>query len=98
MLSEYNHPVFPVGIKGGKIGSLEILTNNPFVENIDTLTLYLGPKNQTAYYDYILNTISPKRIIFNPGTENQELQKLAEQKGIQTQTSCTLVLLSIDSF
>ena len=50
------------------------------------------------YYDYILNVIKPKRIIFNPGTENDELIALAQKNGIETEVACTLVLLSLNSY
>tara|TARA_B100000809_G_scaffold57505_1_gene53625 strand:- start:20273 stop:20638 length:366 start_codon:yes stop_codon:yes gene_type:complete len=98
MLSEHQHEVFPVGLRDGEIGVKEILTNSPLLENIDTVTLYIGPKNQPKYYDYIINTINPKRIIFNPGTENKELVRLASKKGIKTEEACTLILLSIDNY
>ena len=98
MLSKYNHPVFPVGLRKGKIEEHTILTDTPTIENIDTLTLYVGPKNQVVYYDYILNKINPKRIIFNPGTENPELEEMAKKKGIETEIACTLVLLSINNY
>ncbi len=98
MLSEKGHPVFPVGLRKGVINGHEILTSNPIIENIDTVTLYVGPKNQPPYYDYIINTIKPKRIIFNPGTENEELVSLAKEKGIKTEIACTLVLLSLNSY
>ena len=86
----------PVGLKKGVIFGKEILDirTKPEVDGVHTLTLYLGPKNQPDYYDYILD-INPQRIIFNPGTENEELRKLAEAKGINTEYSCTLTLLSI---
>jgi len=98
MLTEHNHPVFPVGLRAGKIEGLAILTDTPPIENIDTVTLYVGPKNQPVYYDYILNVIVPKRIIFNPGTENDVLVKKAQKKGILTEEACTLVLLSIGNY
>lgn len=98
MLSKHNHPVFPVGLREGMIEQHKILTNTPTIENIDTLTLYVGPKNQPVYYDYIVNQIKPKRIIFNPGTENPELLQMAEDKGIKTEIACTLVLLSINNY
>lgn len=97
-LSKYGHPVFPVGLRKGNIGDHEILTDQPLIENIDTLTLYVGPKNQPVYYDYILNKIKPQRIIFNPGTENEELINLAQQQHIETEVACTLVLLSVDEY
>ena len=98
MLSKHRHKVFPVGLRKGKIDDHDILTDTPEIENIDTLTLYVGPKNQPVYYDYILNVINPRRIIFNPGTENKALEKLAQTKGIQTEEACTLVLLSIGNY
>ena len=97
-LDAYNHPVFPVGLREGVIGKHKILTNTPIIKNIDTVTLYVGPQNQPVYYDYILNQIKPKRIIFNPGTENDELEQLAKEKGIATEIACTLVLLSLNDY
>jgi hypothetical protein len=98
MLDEHNHPVFPIGLRAGEIEGHQILVNTPIIENIDTVTLYVGPKNQPMYYDYILNQIKPKRIIFNPGTENPEFQKLAKEQGIETEIACTLVLLSTNQY
>ncbi|PCI94871.1 MAG: CoA-binding protein [Flavobacteriales bacterium] len=98
MLSEHGHDVFPVGLRAGKIGEQNILTDFPKIKNIDTISLYVGPKNQPVYYDYILNVITPKRIIFNPGTESEKLVNLAGKKGIQTEEACTLVLLSLGSY
>lgn len=98
MLAEHNHPVFPVGLREGLIKSHKILTDLPVIEDIDTVTLYVGPKNQPPYYDYLLNQIQPKRIIFNPGTENPELINEAKKKGIKTEIACTLVLLSTNQY
>ena len=98
MLSEKGHEVFPVGLREGEIDGNEILTNTPLLKNIDTVTLYVGSKNQPEYYNYILNQITPNRIIFNPGTENEEFQKLAQEKSIETEIACTLVLLSIGNY
>ena len=98
MLSEHNHEVFPVGLRAGEINGHKILTDSPAIENIDTVTLYVGPQNQPGYYDYIINTIKPKRVIFNPGTENEELVKRAQKKGIETEEACTLVLLSMGNY
>lgn len=98
LLAEKGHPVFPVGLREGMIGDYAILTEKPELKNIDTLTLYVGPRNQNVFYDYILKTIHPKRIIFNPGTENNELVKLAREQGIETEMACTLVLLSINNY
>lgn len=98
MLSEKGHPVFPVGIRNGKIENHEILLNNPQIENIDTITLYIGSKRQPDYYKYILKEIAPQRIIFNPGTENNELIDLAQKEGIKTEIACTLVMLSLEDY
>jgi predicted CoA-binding protein len=85
------------GIKKGEVLGKQI--QNEFPENHDfhTLTLYLSPNNQKAYYDKILN-IKPQRIIFNPGTENPELAQLAREKGIETVNACTLVLLNTNQY
>ena len=67
------------------------------VPDVDTVSLYLNPNNQKSYYNYILS-LHPRRIIFNPGAENAEFQKLAQDHGIQTQEACTLVLLSTGQY
>jgi len=96
-LIENDHPVFPVGIRKGTINGVPIITENKIIENIDTITLYVGTKNQKQWFDYILS-INPKRIIFNPGTENPVLENVAKKAGIETETACTLVLLSIGEY
>jgi hypothetical protein len=96
-LQNHNHTVYPIGIRNGKINDLDIITNKPTLENIDTVTLYVGPDNQPAWFDYIFS-LNPKRIIFNPGTENAEFEALAESKGIEALQACTLVLLSINQY
>ena len=96
-LLRHQHKIELLGKKEGKIGENEIKTGKPALENIDTVTLYLNPFRQKEYYDYILS-LQPKRIIFNPGTENEELCNLAEQKGIKTMEACTLVLLSTGQY
>ncbi|OIP04155.1 MAG: CoA-binding protein [Flavobacteriales bacterium CG_4_10_14_0_2_um_filter_32_8] len=97
-LANHGHEVFPIGLKAGTIEGHEILLNNPIIKDVDTVTLYVGQKNQPPYYDYILNQIKPKRIIFNPGAENAELEKMAQEKGIETEVACTLVLLSLGNY
>lgn len=96
-LKEYHHTVFAEGIRKGVIGETIISTEKKSYLDIDTITLYVGPQNQPSWYDYILS-IHPKRIIFNPGTENQELMQLAQENGIETTEACTLVLLSIGAY
>ena len=97
MLKKHGHEVVPVGLRKGTVAGLDIHTDRPLATNIDTVTLYVGTRNQPAWYDYILD-LKPKRILFNPGTENPELQRLAHERGIQTEEACTLVLLSIGQY
>ncbi len=92
-LTARGHPIVPVGIKDGRVQGQEILHGKPDVPAIDTITLYVGPQHQPEYYDWILR-VAPKRIIFNPGTENPELSRLAREQGIETVTGCTLVMLA----
>ena len=96
-LERNGHSVAAVGNKEGHIGEVAIQTGTPVIKEVDTITLYLNPQRQKDYYDYIFS-LSPKRIIFNPGTENPELVQLAHQKGIETEIACTLVLLSIGAY
>jgi predicted CoA-binding protein len=96
-LRAYDHPVVAVGRKKTKVKDVDIDTEKKAQEDIDTVTLYLNPDNQKEYYDYILS-LHPKRIIFNPGTENEELAAMAKQKGIQPMEACTLVLLSTGQY
>lgn len=96
-LSRHDHPVVAIGRRKGKVGDVEIDIEQKPLSNIDTVTLYLNPQNQKPYYDYIIS-LKPKRIIFNPGTENDELYKLAKQNGIEVMEACTLVLLSTGQY
>lgn len=92
-LRAYGHDVVAVGNKEGIINDIKIINGQPDLKNIDTITLYLGKANQEGYYNYILN-LRPRRIIFNPGAENPELKKMAEEKNIEAIEACTLVMLS----
>ncbi|SFW46319.1 CoA-binding protein [Chitinophaga sancti] len=96
-LTAHGHPVVAIGKKAAQIGNIPISTDHPSQEDVDTVTLYMNPGNQKEYYDYIMN-LHPKRIIFNPGTENDELAKMAGEKGIDTLEACTLVLLSTGQY
>jgi predicted CoA-binding protein len=91
------HPVKAIGKKKTNVLGIEIEADEIKWNDIDTITLYLNPANQKQYYDYILS-LSPKRIIFNPGTENPELAGLAAAKGIKTFEACTLVMLSTGQY
>jgi predicted CoA-binding protein len=91
------HSIVNVGIKTGEVAGVPIEKPETIHTDIDTITLYVGPQNQPPLYDYIINT-KPKRIIFNPGTENSELRRMAHENGIATDYACTLVLLSIGQY
>ncbi|HMR91016.1 MAG TPA: CoA-binding protein [Chitinophagaceae bacterium] len=86
-----------IGRKKATVAGVEIGTEKTPLKGIDTVTLYLNPVNQQEYYDYILS-LNPRRIIFNPGTENPELETMAREKGIQTLEACTLVMLSTGQY
>jgi uncharacterized protein len=92
-----NHPVIAWSKRKGSIGNTVFETEQRQFENIDTVTIYLNPGHQKEYYNYIFS-LRPKRIIFNPGTENDELMELAKKEGIVTQEACTLVLLSTGQY
>jgi predicted CoA-binding protein len=99
MLNAHGHEFIPVGIRTGKIFGKDILNirEMPPITGVHTVTMYINPVRQKPWYDYILG-LSPSRIIFNPGTENPELAKLAEELGIEIKYACTLVLLSSGRF
>lgn len=96
-LNNYGHPVRAIGRREGEINNTPIEVGHPSIEEVDTITLYLSPQNQVPYYEYMLS-LKPKRIIFNPGTENDDLEKLAEENGIETIEGCTLVMLSTGQY
>ncbi|MBE7176137.1 MAG: CoA-binding protein [Mucilaginibacter polytrichastri] len=91
-LVKNGHEIVNVGIKTGEVAGVPIEKGDEIHEDIDTVTLYVGPSHQPEYYDYIMNT-HPRRIIFNPGTENRELRERAKAEGIETLDACTLVML-----
>jgi uncharacterized protein len=91
------HPIVPIGTHKGKVAGEEIITEKPLLPDVDTVTLYINPFRQPAYYEYILS-LHPKRVIFNPGTENHEFEALLEQNGIDAIEGCTLVMLSTGQY
>lgn len=96
-LLAHDHPVKAIGLKEGSIDGVKIETGQPGFSDIDTVTLYVGPRNQKNLYDYVLK-LKPQRVIFNPGAENPEFEELLHQNGIQTEEACTLVMLSIGAY
>lgn len=97
MLAAKGHDIIAIGNKEGKIGEIPITTKWPENINIDTITLYINPEIQSSMESTILHA-GPRRIIFNPGTENLILEKKANEKGIETIQACTLVLLSLNQY
>ncbi len=99
MLEANGYDFVPVGIRKGEVMGKEILDirDRPQVSGVHTVTLYINPVRQQPWYDYILG-LAPRRIIFNPGTENPELREMAGEKGIETVYACTLVMLSSGRF
>ena len=93
----HGHKVMALGRRRGYVDSVEIMTDKAAADDIDTVTMYLGAAHQQEYYDYILS-LKPRRIIFNPGAENEELEDLARANGIQPIEACTLVLLSTGQY
>ena len=98
-LTENHHEIVPVGIKKGALFGKTILPirEHPPINEVHTITLYLGPRHQPEYYEYLLG-LKPARIIFNPGTENPEFMTMAEKQGIEVVEGCTLVMLSVGNF
>jgi predicted CoA-binding protein len=96
-LLAHGHEIELVGQKEGTVNEHKIKTNYPHLKEIDTVTMYVGPKNQPPLYDYILSQ-NPRRIIFNPGTENPKFEQLAKERGVEVEEACTLVLLATGQF
>ncbi|MDG1039724.1 MAG: CoA-binding protein [Polaribacter sp.] len=89
--------VFAIGAKKGTVVDVAIETEKVLFSDVDTVTLYLNPNRQKAYFSYVLK-LQPRRVIFNPGTENLEFESLLKENGIETEVACTLVLLSINQY
>lgn len=97
MLSNNGHEVWPLGRQEGEIAGNTIQTELPGWDNADTVTVYLRPENQEKYYESVFQ-YNPRRIIFNPGTENPEFKKLAEEKGVKVLEHCTLEMMEAGVF
>ena len=97
MLRIHAIPVVAIGNKAGVVADISYSKDRPMDSDIHTITLYLNETHQQEYYSYML-ALQPKRIIFNPGTENDELVTLATKQGIVCQEACTLVLLSTGQY
>jgi uncharacterized protein len=97
MLVEKGHSVLAIGQNGGEVAGIKIHTKAIPLANINTVTLYLNPVRQRDYYNYIVEA-KPKRVIFNPGTENPEFYQLLQLNNIKVEVACTLVLLTTNQY
>ncbi len=99
MLHHQKIPVITIGLKQGEIDGVKIhpSTDGPKIEDVDTVTLYVGPAHQSQYYDYVLS-LKPKRVIFNPGTENPEFEEKVRKAGIEVLEACTLTMLTVGNY
>ena len=93
----HGHQVLAIGNKEAEVSGVKITKAKKIIVDIDTVTLYLNKKNQEDYYDYIIG-LNPKRVIFNPGAENSELEDLLTKNNIAFEEACTLVLLSTGQY
>ena len=97
MLVAKGHSVLALGQNTGEVAGVKINTKAIPVKNIDTISLYLNPTRQRDYYNYIVDA-KPKRVLFNPGTENPEFYQLLDLNNIKYETACTLVLLTLNKY
>jgi predicted CoA-binding protein len=96
-LVAHGHAIVPIGSHPGQVAGVDIITGHPTVEGVDTVTLYINPGRQPAYYDYVAS-LKPRRVIFNPGTENEAWEAQLMAKGIEALEACTLVMLSTGQY
>lgn len=96
-LQKHEHDVVALAKRTGQVNGVQIQTHFPVEEELNTVTLYVGAKHQPHYYKHIID-LKPKRVIFNPGTENTEFATLLTENGIEAEEACTLVLLSIGNY
>ncbi|MFV0376691.1 MAG: CoA-binding protein [Mangrovibacterium sp.] len=96
-LRQHGHPVVALATRPGQVDDVVFETEAIDFGPIDTVSLYIGPEIQRGYVDYIIS-LHPKRVIFNPGTENDDFAQELEKSGIEPATACTLVLLSTGQY
>ncbi|GAB2774002.1 CoA-binding protein [Salinimicrobium soli] len=92
-----NIPVVGLGLRKGEVAGVKIENEKLPFKDIHTVTLYIGPHRQDEYYEYILS-LKPKRVIFNPGTENPEFYRILQKNNIEVEVACTLILLSTQQY
>jgi uncharacterized protein len=96
-LREHKHPVIAVGRTNAIVADISVQSETVPIPDLDTVTLYLNTENQKNYYEYIIDQ-HPRRVIFNPGAENPEFEKMLTDKGIKVMEACTLVLLGTGQY
>lgn len=96
-LLSYGHEIELLGVRPDVVFGKKVDIERKDYKDLDTVTLYIGPKHQPEYYDYVLS-LKPKRVVFNPGTENQEFEALLKKNGIVAEEACTLVLLGTGQY
>lgn len=97
LLQKHGHDICAIGLREMNIDGVKVFKDKHNFNDIDTVTLYLNARFQKEYYDYIIN-LKPKRVIFNPGTENPQLAQKLEENGITYENACTLVLLHTNQY
>ncbi len=97
LLVEKGHSFLAIGQNSGEVAGIKIQTKAIPLKNIDTITLYLNPLRQRDYYNYIVES-KPKRVIFNPGTENPEFYQLLQLNSIEVEVACSLMLLTTNQY
>lgn len=96
-LREEGQSTFAFGLKSGLVGDVQIKTNLDELPNIDVVTLYLNPERQSQYYEDIVD-LNPRKVIFNPGTENPQFYEILQENDIKVEVACTLVLLATGQY
>ncbi|MPR32566.1 CoA-binding protein [Salmonirosea aquatica] len=96
-LTQRGHSIVQIGLRQGEVAGVPITTQKENYTDIDTVTLYVGPRNQPEYYDYVIS-LRPRRVIFNPGTENTEFENRLLKEGIEPLEACTLVMLATGQY
>ena len=94
---KHGHEIEMLGMKEGEVAGHKILTGKPVLDDIDTVTMYVSPRNQPAFYEYVLK-LKPRRVVFNPGAENPEFEEVLQKNNIEALEACTLVMLSIGNY
>jgi hypothetical protein len=93
----HGHKVIPIGLRGGQIDGVEIITERKYISGVHTITLYVSAKYLADWTEYLFS-LDSQRIIINPGTENPEFEQLARSRGIEIVRGCTLVMLSVGNY